>query len=218
MKAELTGNNGPLTVERSQTETSFYSNHTSQLPSVNCQLLNTYIIVTVNNTFLLVHQQHAHERILFERFSNNMQLKQAVTQQTLFPVTLELSPQDAALLHELLPDLHLLGYKIELFGKDSFIIQGAPADVINGNEKHTIELLIEQFKHFSNELKFSKRDKLIHCMARQQAIKAGQALSNEEMKVLVEELFQCNTPSVTPNGNPVFAAFDDEQLIKMFGK
>jgi len=55
-------------------------------------------------------------------------------------------------------------------------------------------------------------------MARQQAIKAGRALSIKEMEILVEELFKCNTPSVTPNGNPVFAEFTDEQLLKMFGR
>jgi len=81
-----------------------------------------------------------------------------------------------------------------------------------------VELLLEQFKHFSSELKFSKREKLIHCLARQHAIKAGQSLTDKEMKVLAEELFQCNTPSVTPNGSPVFIEFNDEQLMKMFGK
>ncbi len=182
------------------------------------QLHQTYIVAPIQTGFLLIHQQHAHERVLFERYNKTMQSSQAVTQQTLFPATLELSPQDAALLHELLPDLHLLGYKIETFGKDSFIIQGTPADVLQGNEKSCIELLLEQFKHFSNELKFSKRDKLIHCVARQHAIKAGHALSNEEMKVLVEELFDCVTPSVTPNGNAVFVEFTDDQLVKMFGR
>ena len=135
---------------------------------------------------MLIHQQHAHERILFEKYSNAIQFKESITQQTLFPVMLDLSPQDAALLHELLPDLQLIGFKIELFGKNSFIIQGMPADVKHGNEKHSIELLIEQFKHFSNDLKFSKREKLIHCIARQQAVKAGQALGLEEMKILTE--------------------------------
>ena len=55
-------------------------------------------------------------------------------------------------------------------------------------------------------------------MARQQAIKAGQSLTDKEMKVLVEELFNCNTPSVTPNGNPVFVEFNDDHLLKLFGK
>ncbi len=182
------------------------------------QLHQTYIIAPLQTGFMLIHQQHAHERILFERYVAIIQNKQPVTQQTLFPVTLELSPQDATLLHELLPDLLSLGYRIEPFGKDSFIIQGTPADILHGNEKHSVELLLEQFKHFSSELKFSRREKLIHCMARQQAIKAGQTLTDKEMKVLVEDLFNCNTPSVTPNGNPVFIEFNDEQFLKMFGK
>jgi DNA mismatch repair protein MutL len=182
------------------------------------QLHQTYIVASLQNGFMLIHQQHAHERILFEKYSDAIQNKQSATQQTLFPATLELSPQDAALLHELLPDLFLLGYKIESFGRDSFIIQGVPADILQGNEKHSIELLLEQFKHFSNELKFNQRQKLLHCMARQQAIKAGQSLSNKEMQMLIEELFNCNTPSVAPNGNPVFVEFNDEQLMKMFGR
>jgi DNA mismatch repair protein MutL len=180
------------------------------------QLHQTYIIASLENGFLLIHQQHAHERVLFEKYLNSIQNRQAATQQTLFPVTLELSPQDTALLHEILPDLKLLGYKIELFGKGSFIIQGVPADILKGNEKHSIELLLEQFKHFSNELRFSQREKLIYCMARQQAIKAGRFLSDKEMRILVEDLFNCAMPSVTPNGNPVFVAFNDEQLLKMF--
>ncbi|PNB46045.1 DNA mismatch repair protein MutL, partial [Pseudomonas sp. GW456-12-10-14-LB2] len=86
-----------------------------------------------------------------------------------------------------------IGYSVEPFGSNSFVIQGTPADVEPGNEKHSIELLIEQFKHFSSDLKFSKREKLVRCMSRQHAIKAGQTLSQKEMQTLVEELFQCNT-------------------------
>jgi len=182
------------------------------------QLHKTYIVAPLENGFLIVHQQHAHERILFEKYLTGIQNKQSATQQNLFPVTLDLSPQDGALLQELLPDLELLGYKIEAFGKHSFIIQGVPADVLQGNEKHSVELLIEQFKHFSNELNFSQRQKLIHCMARQQSIKAGQSLTDKEMKALLSELITCGIPSVSPNGNPVFVEFTDEQLMKMFGK
>jgi DNA mismatch repair protein MutL len=185
---------------------------------VQTQLLNTYIVAVSRDGFLLIHQQHAHERILFEKYAARIQSRHAPTQQTLFPVSLELSPQDNALLQELLPDLRLLGYKIEPFGKNSFIIQGVPADILQGNEKHSVELLLEQFKHFSSELKFNHREKLIHCMARQQAIKAGQPLTEKEMQVLAEELFNCALPSITPNGNPVFVEFNDEQLLKMFGK
>lgn len=182
------------------------------------QLHNTYIIASTNSGFILVHQQLAHERILYDRYSIAAHGKQVATQQSLFPATLELAAADAVLLSDLLPDLLAIGYQVELFGNNSFVIQGIPADVAQGNEKHAIELLVEQFKHFSSDVKFSKREKLIRCMARQQAIKAGQSLSQKEMLVLVEELFACDTANVTPTGSPTYLEFKEDYLDRMFGK
>ena len=182
------------------------------------QLHNTYIIAPTQSGFLLVHQQLAHERILYERYSAAMHGKKMATQQSLFPVTVELGAQDAALLHDLLPDLQSLGYLVEPFGNNAFVIQGTPADVQQGNEKHAIELLVEQFKHFSSEIKFSKREKLVRCMARQQAIKAGQQLSQKEMSTLVEALFECTTANVTATGSPTYIEFKEDYLDRMFGR
>ena len=186
--------------------------------AVLLQLHNTYIIAPTQSGFLLVHQQLAHERILYDRFSIAIHGKKIATQQSLFPVTVELPAQDAALLHELLPDLLSLGYLVEPFGNNAFVIQGTPADVNHGNEKHTIELLIEQFKHFSSDIKFSKREKLVRCMARQQAIKAGQSLSQKEMETVVEELFLSNTANVTPTGSPTYIEFKEDYLDRMFSR
>jgi len=182
------------------------------------QLHNTYIIAPTQSGFLLVHQQLAHERILYERYSIATHGKKMATQQSLFPVTVELGAQDAALLHDLLPDLQSLGYIVEPFGNNAFVIQGTPADVLQGNEKHTIELLVEQFKHFSSEIKFSKREKLVRCMARQQAIKAGQQLTQKEMTAIVEELFECKTANVTATGSPTYIEFKEDYLDRMFGR
>lgn len=182
------------------------------------QLHHTYIIASTQSGFVLVHQQLAHERILYDKYSVAAHGQQMPTQKSLFPSTLELAAADAALLEELLPDLTAIGYHVEPFGNNSFVIQGIPADVTPGNEKHAIELLIEQFKHFSSEVKFSKREKLVRCMARQQAIKAGQSLSQKEMLVLVEELFACQTPNVTPTGSPTYLEFKEDYLDRMFGK
>ena len=147
-----------------------------------------------------------------------MHKQQAATQQLLFPVTLELAAPDAALLHDMLSDLVQIGYVVEPFGNNSFVIQGCPADVIAGNEKNTIELLIEQFKHFSSDVKYSKREKLVRCIARQQSIKAGQSLSEKEMQSLVNDLFACTTPNMSPNGSPTYIEFKEEYLDRMFGK
>ncbi|WP_153797074.1 DNA mismatch repair endonuclease MutL [Foetidibacter luteolus] len=182
------------------------------------QLHTTYIIAATQSGFLLVHQQLSHERILYERYSTAIHGRQVATQRSLFPVTLTLSPPDAVLLSELLPDLAALGYLVEPFGKDSFVIQGTPADLPQGNEKHSIELLIEQFKHFSSDVKFSRREKLVRCLSRQQAIKAGQQLTQQEMRSLVEELFTCNTPNITPTGSPTYIEFKEDYLDRMFGR
>lgn len=182
------------------------------------QLHNTFIVVQAENGFLLLHQQSAHERILYERYSTAAFGKKIAAQQSLFPVTLELTASDSVLLNDLLPDLHMLGYLIEPFGNNTFVIQGTPADVLQGNEKNSIELLLEQFKHFNSEIKFSKREKLIRCMARQQSIKAGKVLLQKEITTLIEELFACNVPNTTPNGNPTYIEFKDDYLERMFGR
>ncbi len=204
-----------------QTETgsSFSKEGLRVLPdSPLLQLHNTYIIASTNSGFLLVHQQLAHERILYERYGVAAHGQSAATQQSLFPVMLETTASDAALLSELIPDLQMIGYQVEPFGNNSFVIQGIPADVLPGNEKHSIELLLEQFKHFSSDIKFSRREKLVRCMARQQAIKAGQALTQKEMLALVEELFTCQTSNVTPTGSPTYLEFKEDYLDRMFGK
>jgi DNA mismatch repair protein MutL len=182
------------------------------------QLHHTYIIASTNNGFILVHQQFAHERILYEKYGVAAHSKQVATQKSMFPVTLELAHADAVLLGDLLSDLQAIGYQVEPFGNNSFVIQGIPADILPGNEKHSVELLIEQFKHFSSEIKFSKREKLIRCMARQQGIKAGQSLGQKEMITLIEELFECNTPNTTPTGSPTYVEFKEDYLDRMFGR
>jgi DNA mismatch repair protein MutL len=182
------------------------------------QIHNTYIIAATNKGFIIVHQQLAHERVLYDKYAETAFGKQMTTQKSLFPVTFELATADAVLLEDLMPELAMIGFQIEEFGTNTFVIQGTPADVLQGNEKHSIELLLEQFKHFSSDMKFSKREKLVRCMARQQSIKAGQQLQQKEMHALVEELFQCSTPNVTPTGSPTYLEFKEDYLDRMFGR
>ncbi|MBD0289584.1 MAG: DNA mismatch repair protein MutL, partial [Flavisolibacter sp.] len=182
------------------------------------QLFNTYILLPTEQSFLLIHQQAAHERILYERLQQAANGKAIATQRSLFPVTIELAAADAVLITELLPDLQQLGYTIEAFGKNTFVIQGVPADVGAGNEKMILEQALEQYKHFSSELKSSKREMLIRSLATQQSIKAGISLSENEMQTLVHDLFSCAQPNSTPNGKPTYLEFKRESLEKMFGK
>ncbi len=187
--------------------------------TVIAQLHNTYIIASTSEAgFVLLHQQLAHERILYEQYSEALQGKPAATQKTLFPSALQLSTPDAILLEDLLPELQLVGYEIEPFGQDGFIIQGTPADMKQGNEKQVIELLLEQFKHFSSDMKVSRREKVVRCLARQQSIKAGKTLSTTEMEMIAEQLFACNTPNLTPGGSPTYVEFKEDYIERLFVK
>jgi DNA mismatch repair protein MutL len=181
------------------------------------QLHQTYIIAPTKSGLIIIHQQLAHERVLYEKYQKASAQPHA-TQKSLFPVVLELSASDAVLLEEMVEDLANIGYEIEAFGQNSFIIQGIPADVLAGNEKNAIELLLEQFKHFSADLKFSKREKLIRCMARQMAIKAGQNLGQKEMHSLIESLSECDIPNTTASGAPTFIEFNEDYLDRLFSK
>jgi DNA mismatch repair protein MutL len=182
------------------------------------QLHNTFILAENRNGFIAIHQQNAHERILYERFLNAIKGKPLATQRSLFPSTIELVPADAVLLNELLDDLQILGYLVEPFGSNTFVIQGTPADVIQGNEKAALEKMLEQYKHFSNDLKFNKREKLLRSMAWQQSVKAGASLDHKEMESLINDLFDCETPNCTPNGKPSYLEFKRDELDKLFGR
>ena len=191
--------------------------HHSPLTFTNfSQLFSTYIIACTSDRFLLVHQQTAHERILYEKLAAAMAGKPMTTQRSLFPSTIELTPADAVLLSELLPDLHQLGYTIEPFGKHAFVIQGTPADIDTGNEKAAIEKLLDQYKHFNSELKLPTREMLLRTVAWQGAVKTGTVLSEKEMEGLVNDLFACKQPNASPSGRPTYVEFKREQLEKMF--
>ena len=182
------------------------------------QLLNSYIVLPVAKGFRLIHQQAAHERVLYEQLKAASKDKPIAAQRSMFPVTIELTPADAVILEELTDDLQQLGYIIEPFGKNAFVIQATPADVNGGYEKHVVDVLLEEYKHFSNELKFSKREKLVRALAKQQAIRTGISLTAQEMHRLVHDLFDCAQPNISPDGKAVFIEFDQEQLEKMFGR
>jgi DNA mismatch repair protein MutL len=182
------------------------------------QVHKSFLIAENENGFMVIHQQNAHERILYERFILAMKGKPISIQRSLFPVAIELTPADAVLLSDLLEDLNLLGYQVEPFGSNTFIIQGSPANVPDGNEKAALEKMLEQYKHFNMEPNFDKREKLLRSMAWQQSVKAGTYLTDSEIKELIKDLFNCEVYNTTPTGKPVFLEFKQEELTKMFGR
>ena len=179
------------------------------------QLLNSYILFSQASTCTLIDQQAAHERILYEKFMQQLANKKAATQPSLFPTTLSLNPTDASLLEELLADLTAVGFLIHKLNKQEFQIQGIPAGFENGKEESLLEAVLEEYKHFNAALALPLHEKLCRSLAKQQAIKTGTQLSERAMKQLITDLFVCNEPHLSPFGVPTFRTLQKEEVEQL---
>jgi DNA mismatch repair protein MutL len=167
---------------------------------------------------MFIDQQIAHERILFERFVNQLKNKTAESQQSLFPQTISLSAADFALVLEMEQEITALGFKFEVFGKNTLLINGVPANLSSGREKEMFEGLLEQFKINQSELALPLKENLARALAKRACIKNGQKLVKEEMQSLIEGLFACLTPNYSPDGKPTFFIFDTFKIESYFNR
>ncbi len=191
--------------------------HESNLKS-SYQLHNKYILTHIKTGFMVIEQQGAHERILYERIINALEKNKSATQQELFPKTIELNASDFALVKDLHTEITALGFDISEFGKNTFIIHGIPAEAVDGDSVALLENLIENYKQNLIELKSDRRENVARSMARNMAIKTGKSLTQEEMNNLIDELFACEMPYSTPNGRPTITTFSSDDLDKRFKK
>ena len=165
--------------------------------------------------FLLIDQQTAHERILFERYLSALDKNEALVQKELFPTTIHLSTADAEILKTILPQVNALGFDLQDFGQNSFVLHGIPAHSKNKEAQKMVELLIEQFKN-NVALHLDLQENLAHSLACSTSIKKGQGLTPLEMQHLIDELFACEIPYKGPNGKSCFVAYNLEELDKLF--
>ena len=180
------------------------------------QIHASYIVSQIKSGFLLIDQQAAHERILYEKYLAILENKTTLTQQELFPRTLTLSPADGDLLKELLPQINRLGFDIQQFGQTNFVINGVPADLGNNiNEQRVIESLLEQAKA-DTDFNLNIGENIARSMARSAAIKRGKTLTGEEMRELTDKLFACAVPYRSPRGRNCFVTIDLEELESRF--
>lgn len=192
-----------------------------QLPEGNAsgatfQVENNYIVAQMSTGLMIIDQQSAHERILYERYRKQINQAAGASQQCLFPPHIQLSQADFALVMDIRDELMSLGFVIVEFGKDTVLIQGVPADIQVNNEKALFEGLLEQFKQFKSELSLDKRENLARSLARRSAIKRGSKLDMSEMEIIVGQLFACQNPNYGLSGNKTFVKIDLQQIHGFF--
>lgn len=182
------------------------------------QVENNYIVAQMSSGMLIIDQQAAHERILYEKYTKQLTKSSGASQQCLFPQHIQLAPADFALVIDIMDELHSLGFVIEEFGKSTILIQGVPADIYVTNEKRLFEGLIDQFKHFKSELSLDNRENLARSLARRSSIKKGNVLTASEMETIVGQLFACQNPNYGLSGNKTFIKLDLPKIQSFFTK
>ena len=180
------------------------------------QIHNRYILSNIKSGLMIINQQRAHERILYERYLNMLNTKKGVSQQELFPQSISFSPGDAEIIDEIKEDLQILGFNINKLGKNTFVINGTPADLPEKNISNVLEKIFENYKNNLLNLNLDKKINLARSMASNMSIRSGKVLMKEEMKALVDELFACKVPDVSPGGKPIIQIISVEDLDKGF--
>jgi len=186
----------------------------SSLQKASFQLHQQYILSPIKSGLLIIHQQRAHERILYEQFLR-LEDNQANCQQLLFPQTVELSTADMALVEGMKEEVQQLGFAWESMGSNKIAIQGIPADGTQENAQHLFEELLEQYKN-NAKVESSNSDKLARALAKSMSIKKGQNLSVIEMNRLIDELFACEMPNATASGQATLITLTLEELADKF--
>jgi len=179
------------------------------------QLASSYIVAEGPDGLYLIDQHAAHERILFEQIKQQRQNKEIEIQGLLEPVTVEVSPKQGEVLKSCYQDLAEFGLSIEPFGDRTYLVRAVPALL---DAKDWMGMLRELLDSLSGGNREDWREKIAISMACHSAVRAGQTLTDDEMRELIRQLEQVSTPHTCPHGRPTMIHFSSEQLRKEFGR
>ncbi len=180
------------------------------------QFNRKYIINSIKSGLLVIHQNRAHQRILYEQFLTNITVHQASSQQLLFPLEIQFSRDEMLYLKEIQPNLEGIGFAFEKMGLDVLIISGLPAQISESNITEILHDLIYNLQENVPEDSFSLSDSISKFMAKSVAIKSGKYLNTIELENIVNGLFACKEPNVSPFQKPIFITLTSEDLDKRF--
>ncbi|MCZ4409922.1 DNA mismatch repair endonuclease MutL [Cryomorphaceae bacterium 1068] len=180
------------------------------------QLHRRYILTQIKSGFIIIDQQRAHERVLFEEIKRGLERGSGFSQQQLFPQRVELDGKDLQLLEDLKEDLFKLGFNISTFDNESAVVNGVPAEAKGLDVGALIQDFLEQYKSSVGQFQNDHHDQIAAGMARSLKIKEGKKMENTEMLDLVDRLFACAQPQITPSGKSVILNFTLDEIQRKF--
>jgi DNA mismatch repair protein MutL len=181
------------------------------------QVGNAYLIAEGPDGLYLIDQHAAHERILFERFMAQRGTE-IPSQALLEPATVQLSPDSAEQLAEQLPVMGKLGFQVEPFGPNTYVVRAMPALLVGSDPAAALRVVIEEFEEDEEPLQGQIEAKIIARVCKRAAVKAGQVLSEEEQRALLHDLEACQSPRTCPHGRPTMIHLSVDLLERQFGR
>ena len=180
------------------------------------QVSNTYIVASTRQGLVLIDQHVAHERVLYEQLCYKRGALPIPKQHLLTPETLQLSRRDALLLHEKLPELEAIGFELEPFGVDTYLIRAVPA-ALKGDPVQTLRDIVDELVELSVSKRLPvAREQIWITTACKLAVKAGDPLSMPEMRKLIEDLARTENPYLCPHGRPITIILTWHEIERKF--
>ncbi len=179
------------------------------------QLHREYIVTSIKSGLMLVHQQRAHERVLYEHFLQRLEKSDGPTQKLMFPETVNLSPADDELLNEIKNEVKALGFELKPGGDHKWEFSGTPVG-FESELQSVIESVLEDFKSQMMNARVDRHSNLARAMAKRTAIKTGKRLEVEEMQSLINSLFACSMPEHSVDGKPIIRVLGKDELKQRF--
>ncbi|NNF07502.1 MAG: DNA mismatch repair endonuclease MutL [Candidatus Eisenbacteria bacterium] len=180
------------------------------------QLHETYICARVKQGLLIIDQHAAHERVLYEQALKRLQGDPPLSQELLFPLVVELTPDEFAVLLDSLSLLEKVGFHLETFGGTSVLVHAIPAGVREWKHGALLKDILDHISDLPSEME--NHERVARSVACHGAVKAGQTLGNVEMNELVDQLFATEKPQGDPHGRPVFLRIELNELHRRFGR
>lgn len=197
-----------------ETQQSIEHNESSR--TENFQYKNRYILTGIKSGLLMIDQQRAHTRILFDLFLTQMEKTNGLTQQILFPEVLELSEDDELFFEQISGDLKRVGFEFEPIENHSYNIKGIPAQIGKSSVIDLLFDMLDKAKTTAQDPTASIHESISLTLAEASSLKAGQRLSSDEMNDLIDRLFACANYNFTPDGKKIVTTFTQEELENRF--
>lgn len=186
------------------------------LSTPHFQYKGRYIVKPTPSGIMLIDQHRAHVRVLFEQYMENLFQQQGVSQGTLFPEIAQFTKQETLTLEDIQADLESIGFELTNLGGGSYSITGVPSGIEGVNPIKLLHDLVASAMETGSSVKETVHKAIALTMARAAAIVYGQVLSDEEIKLLLERLFDLSTPKFTPDGMVVYVVVDNTTIDKQF--